>query len=591
MRLPAVKTENRFKRQIQGFGGLNLTQSYSAGEMRDCSGISHRKFPAITQRQKSELAFSCQSPTSAAYGGKECIAADDGLYYDRKKVGDLSPGKKQLVILGTKIIVFPDKVYYDTKTEKFADLCGKCRTHETTVTFSTNSITVPSEKYEEKHEIEVSFFSKAAQLLTYSEVSVSSGKVIFSGHALKTASEMEEGTVFHEKCGENQYRIVRGVTYQEESETYEVRNELVTVENVMKGIFSGIKAGDVVQIEGCVLAANNKSASVVSVGANVLTFEDETFIEYKETANITIGRKIPDFTCVCSYENRLWGCEGNTVYASALGDAANFFVYKNLSTDSFTVTSNSAGDFTACVSYGNCCLFFKENSCFKLYGNRPSNFQLSESFSSGIMKEDNMSIVSTGGRVIYKGNGGVYVFYGGIPQRISDKLGSFSMNNAVGGSDGKYYYLSGDTENGREEFVWDIEKNLWSKSGVTDALGYFRSGADMYRLKNTGIERMCEETDDEAVWSITLCPFDEGYYNTKNYSRIHIRAQLFEGAHICAEIKSDGGEWRNVNTSYGDEKKYINIPCVVKGCHEVQLRLSGKGKSIIESIVREFSVN
>ena len=117
----------------------------------------------------------------------------------------------------------------------------------------------------------------------------------------------------------------------------------------MKGIFSGIKAGDVVQIEGCVLAANNKSAAVVSVGANVLTFEDETFIEYKETANITIGRKIPDFTCVCSYENRLWGCEGNTVYASALGDAANFFVYKNLSTDSFTVTSNSAGDFTACV--------------------------------------------------------------------------------------------------------------------------------------------------------------------------------------------------------------------------------------------------
>ena len=102
---------------------------------------------------------------------------------------------------------------------------------------------------------------------------------------------------------------------------------------------------------------------------------------------------------------------------------------------------------------------------------------------------------------------------------------------------------------------------------------------------------MCEETDDEAVWSITLCPFDEGYYNTKNYSRIHIRAQLFEGAHICAEIKSDSGEWRNVNTSYGDEKKYINIPCVVKGCHEVQLRLSGKGKSIIESIVREFSVN
>jgi hypothetical protein len=84
----------------------------------------------------------------------------------------------------------------------------------------------------------------------------------------------------------------------------------------------------------------------------------------------------------------LWGCEGNTIYASALGDPFNFFKYDNLSTDSYTIQSDGAGLFTAAVAYGNCCLFFKESKCYKLYGNRPSNFQLTACFAAGIMKNN-----------------------------------------------------------------------------------------------------------------------------------------------------------------------------------------------------------
>lgn len=592
MHLPTVKKENRFKRSMIGFGGLNLIQSYSPGEMRDCIGISHKEFPAITQRQKSETVFNCQSPRAVIFAGKECVAADDGLYYDRKKVGELKPGKKQIAALGSKIVVFPDKVYYDTQEEKFADLCGKCETYEATVTFTDTSITLPATHVIQSSVTETSSFPKDSSVLVYSSVDASAEELVLGKCSLKTPSSLQEGEILREKCKRNQYRIVQGVEYNEKTQSYDVDNELVTVKNVLKDIFSEFKDGDIVEISGCVeKTSNNKSATITSKSDTTLNFSAEDFTPCTETANITIQRKIPDFTCICSYENRLWGCEGNTLYGSALGDVTNFFIYKNLSTDSFTVTSNSAGDFTACVSYGNCCLFFKENSCYKLYGNRPSNFQLNESYSSGIAEGESMSVVSALGKVIYKGVGGIYAFYGGIPERISDKLGNITMKNTVGGSDGKYYYISADTTDGRQEFVWDIERNLWSKSGVTDVLGYFCYRGDMYRLKNEGIEKILDEADDEAQWSITLCPFDEGYYNTKNYSRVHICAQLFKGAHISVEMKSDGGIWQTLNHFYGDEKKYINIPCVLKSCHEVQIRISGKGKSIIESIVREFSVN
>ena len=188
-------------------------------------------------------------------------------------------------------------------------------------------------------------------------------------------------------------------------------------------------------------------------------------------------------------------------------------------------------------------------------------------------------------------NGGVYIYYGGSPQRISDKLGDISLKKAVGASDGRNYYLTADTETSREEFIWDSEKNLWTKSGIKNTIDYLCFGEDVYRLNEQGISIIGRETDEDVEWSMTLRPFDEGYYKTKNYSRIHICAELWRGAYIRTEIKGDDGIFRCINTSYGDEKKYINIPCSLKGCHEAQIRLSGKGKSIINSIVREFSVN
>ncbi len=592
MHLPIVKKENRYKRSIITFGGLNLTQNYSVGEMCDCSGISHREFPAITQRPKSEHIFDCQFPTAAILGNKECFATDDGLYYDRKKVGELSAGKKKLVALGNKIIVFPDKMYYDTETQEFKSLSGMIETQGAKVTFTENTVSVPSSLFVETRDTEKTEFYKETPLITYESIEMISGVATGEGLALKKATELEAGTILFEKCNKNQYRLVESVEYSDESDVCEVTSELITVENVVKDIFSSFKVGDVVEISGCTaLPENNLSSTIIEKKDTKLTFASGTFKEGIETESITIQRKIPDFTCVCSYENRLWGCEGNTIYASALGDATNFFIYKGLSTDSFTVASNSAGNFTACVSYGNSCFFFKETSCYKLYGNRPANFQLTQSFGTGVLEGDSMSIVNAVGKLIYKGNGGVYVFYGGTPQCISDKLGTITMENAVAGSNGRLYYLSADTKDGREEFVWDIEKNLWSKTGVTGVLGYASYGDTMYRLRNDGVEKISAEADLEAEWSITLCPFDEGYYKTKNYSRLHIRVQLFQGAYIRTEVKDDDSEWEIIDTSYGDSRKYLNIPCVVKSSNRVQLRLSGKGKSILESITREFSVN
>ncbi len=592
MKLPIIKKNNRYKKSIISFGGINRTSSFVDGEMEDGVAISHRLFPAITQRQKSTLVFACNSPSTALFADKECIAADGELYYDRKKVATLSAGEKMLAVLGKKILVFPDKLYYDTRTGEVGDLRGLAASQGAQVTFTGSTLTVPDIYVKEERTIVEEVFPKDMDIVTYESATVKSGQVVFGSASLKDPSQLTDGTIYNEKCANGEYCIVQSSVYSEEEENYTVTSEKVTITNVMKDIFKELREGDVVEIDGCSdITANNKSATIVSKTDTSLTFAEGTFTEGTENGYVTVQRKIPDFTCILSYENRLWGCESNIIYASALGDATSFFRYRNLSTDSYTIESNSAGDFTACTVYGNGCLFFKENVCYRLFGSRPSNFQLSQCFEGGILQRDNKSIATIGGRLIYKGNGGIYAYSGGTPQRISDKLGDIVLENAVAGSDGKHYFLTADTESGREEFVWDSEKYLWSKSGMGDTVSYLYFGENLYRLKNNGIEKAEKECDETASWSITFRPFDEGYYKTKNYSRIHISAELFSDAYIQTEIRKDGGLWETINISYGDEKKYVNIPCVIKGCHEVQLRLSGKGKSIINSVVREFSVN
>ena len=476
-----------------------------------------------------------------------------------------------------------------TETEKFLSLEGLCSLSDVNVFFSSNKISLPEVSHKTVSTLESLAMKEDKSIFRYSDVSVENGSIAFSEAEMVKAKELSVGDFFSEISGTQYYRIAKNII-TENGKTV-VLNECVKEEIYGKDVFSQFSAGDIVEISGCECKANNKQVKIVETGDNYLLFENNTFEERTETVSIVIKRNIPDFSCVCTYKNRMWGCFGNTIYASALGDPTNYFKYSNLSTDSFTVESDSPENFTAAKVYGNYCLFFKQNKCYRLYGDRPANFQLVEAFSGGISAENSKSIADVDGKILYKGNGGVYSFYGGIPQKISDKLGEIKLGNCVAGGFLDCYYLSADTQNGREEFIFDTKRGLWSKSGIRDVKGYFSCADKMYRLMNDGVYCITENIDDNHEWFAEFCPFDESYYKTKNYSRIYITVQLFENSVIKTEISRDGGEWQTVSLNYGNKKEYINIPCPVKGCHEIKIRISGKGKSIVESIVREFSVN
>ena len=186
--------------------------------------------------------------------------------------------------------------------------------------------------------------------------------------------------------------------------------------------------GDAVTISGCTKETYNNRTPIIreiSEDKKTLRFYENTFRlpdgqeSITEPGTVTLKRSVPDMDFVCTNENRVWGCKGDSIFASKLGDPYNWNVFDGLSTDAFSVESGTAGAFTACVSYLGYPCFFKEDKIFKMYGTIPTNFQLMSSAVLGVMKGSHKSLAVAGETLYYLSKVGIMAYSGGMPRCIS----------------------------------------------------------------------------------------------------------------------------------------------------------------------------
>ena len=148
MNLPymtAATGKNR--KQIIAFAGLNYGQGAGDGELAESWGLSSARFPCLSQRDGRKTAGTYTSPTGLYARGKLCVVDGTDFLYDGKVVGHVTAGEKQFATINTKIVIFPDKVYYDTEAEKFGMLAAEYPGFPGDVTFTANTLTVPEQSY------------------------------------------------------------------------------------------------------------------------------------------------------------------------------------------------------------------------------------------------------------------------------------------------------------------------------------------------------------------------------------------------------------------------------------------------------------
>lgn len=352
---------------------------------------------------------------------------------------------------------------------------------------------------------------------------------------------------------------------------------------------------EAVTITGSTQASNNKTAIVreISEDKKTLRFYENTFVN-ASGQSLTIKREVPDLDYFCENENRVWGCKGDTVRCSALG---NPFVWNNfdtVSTACFAVDVGSAGDFTGCVSYLGYPIFFKEEKIYKVYGDRPSNFQVMSSASLGVEAGSGMSLAIAGEQLFYLSRTGIMSYSGGIPQSVYRPFGTIDYHNAVAGSDGRRYFVSmQNNDDAWSLFVYDTETGMWHKEDSWNPVGFAWNGG-LYLLGTDGNmwldgrSRPTGGTEESPITSmVEFTDFVDGSPDRKGILRFQLRMELDAGTEMEVEMKLDSGGWERIAQLSASRKKTYLIPIVPRRCDHFRIRIKATGMWKAWAMTRE----
>ena len=597
---------------LRAFGGLNETYGCTEAEYSGGMNFSARDFPALStrlpRRRLQELAG-----LNGMYhlNGLLTVCGQDLVYTPDEAPAQpvtvknaVADSRKTMVGIGTKILIFPDKVAFDTADGSAAPLGAAWEAGSLSVSFapcdaSGNTYEVKDKGTKEpEHPQDGQLFLKLNEpdkpysaentLEVYSEAS-GNWTVIPLDYCLVTAEGI--GAEFRvwdtvtltgtgaEQAGQwaglDGDRIVYGVT----ETTLRLRADPGGEHFYGRLVHNG--------------------SSVVWVSMDGTQRE-----EYFPAEGVKVERRVPDLEYLTECDNRVWGCSSseNVIYACKLGDPTNWFSYRGIAADSYAVTVGSDGAFTGAATCMGYALFFKENTLHKLYGSKPSDFQLSSLRCRGVAKGAARSLCVINETLYYLSPDGVMAWDGSIPTKVSTALDPARLRNvksALGGAlDGRYYLHlvrgSGEAQAVRL-LVYDTERGLWQEEDVC-SYEMAGSGGQLYLWDGKAI--WAADADREENWqqaggiedgvSFELVSGNIGLDGPEELylSRLTLRLEAEVKSRIEVAVSYDSGAWETLAQLTADGRRCFDVPLVPRRCGSLRLRLKGRGQLTLRSLTR-----
>ena len=600
---------------LRAFGGLNETYACSEAEYSAGINFSARNFPALSTRTPRRKLREVENLNGMYHLNGLLTVCGKNLIYTPDEAGAaavtlenaVADSKKTLVGIGTKILIFPDKAAFDT-AERTLQPLGAAWSGEQ-VEFApcdAEGRTYEAEEYgrtEPEHPADGALFLKVedirrpwssdSTLEIYSAVS-GNWSAIPLDYCRVTAEGIGKGFRAWDTVTVQGTAAKQGGQFEEldgDRIVYEVQEGWLRVKATPGGAHFYGK-----------FAQNGTTAKWTSIdGSEVAVYTVE--------GPVQVERKIPDLDFVTECDNRVWGCSSkeNVIYACKLGDPTNWFSYRGIAADSYAVTVGSDGPFTGAATCMGYALFFKENALHKLYGSKPSDFQLSSLRCRGVARNAGRSLCVLNETLYYLSPDGVMAWDGSVPSKVSEKLNTARLSNvraAVGGAlDGRYYlYLVRDSGGEKPEerlLVYDTERGLWQEENgcsyemaSTGGQLYLWDGADIWAADPSRESDWQTTEGVEATIPFELITGDIGLDGAEDryLSRLTLRLDADCASTVALEVSYDGGGWEPVAAwQVSGQRKNFDQSFVPRRCSTLRLRLRGEGQITLRSLARTIA--
>lgn len=504
MRLPYMRsTIKQTEKSIGSFLGLNHQTVIQENEFSDMRNMTTDAYPALATRDfHGEVEKHLEKPNGLFW--KNGLAYVDGteLFYRDQKIADVTDSRKQMVGIGAYIVVFPDKLLYNTHTGE----------------------------------------------LEYLEV---------TWHQTKSASFTQTTT---------------GSTL---------------VKIASEGIGTAFSQYDGVVMSGCDNEAFNKSFVIQEQDADYIVVIGDLEKGFTQQDGLVIRRSVPNMDHVCENENRLWGCSSanHEIYSSKLGDPKNWQAFEGLSTDAYAVTVGSDGDFTGCLSHLGYVLFFKEDTIHKVFGNKPSNYQVTTSYPvRGIAKGMERTACITNETLLYASRSEICSYDGAQPESVSERLMGLDFSEGVASHmDGKYYASLCDTSGTWAIYVYDLKRGVWTKEDDVRLVDMVYGDGMLYCVDADGnLYAMKGDRKEKLTWFLESGDLLEGTIGNKYVKKMKFHFKLEPESEVNIWMQYDEQpDWILAATIKARSYRTQNVTVIPRRCQKYRYRLEGYGKAVL----------
>ena len=369
--------------------------------------------------------------------------------------------------------------------------------------------------------------------------------------------------------------------------------------------------GDSFESATCVYTSNTtdlKTSLVCKFDGNICIFnmnknsEESLMVAPMGAIDSPSRFAAPDFADVAVFDNRIFGCRQNQIWACATGDYKNWGLGVEEIIDFenapyYGIFENKS-DFSCCVNYKSHVLFFTQDEVFQLRGSNATNYDLVKLADFGCLGRQ--AFCEVAGVLYFLSKEGVIRYNGNSFSLVSDEICDRPVSNsgAVLGAGERTLYVKMNGKNGHTLYTYNTETGYWAREDAFKAVcalrcmgnTYFALAGGIYQFEVPYSEKSQNNDGLTFPWEFETQQIHCYLPLKKRSSKLNFYIKQDAVSKVDVLVSLDSAPFMVVGSVFVTDAGAYCIPLSSQDYQSIKIKLRGHGQAQIHYISHSYSM-